>query len=127
MPDPLSERYREFLEGSYDGVDRVVLNAYFRIGNSGDGFRAWWRKLEGSEEHLDNTHLLRMAGRFSRRLRAFAQARGLPVIECRRGERKHESNLARHAGKPGLFLILIGKAQAPAPAGAQCALCLGCF
>src|SRR5215472_17911626 len=37
MPDPLSERYRELLEGSYDGVDRIVLNAYFRMGHSGGG------------------------------------------------------------------------------------------
>ena len=59
MPDPLSERYRELLEGSYACVDRVVLNAYFRMGHSGGGFRAWWRKLEGSEEHLDNTQARR--------------------------------------------------------------------
>jgi hypothetical protein len=100
------------LEGSYDCVDRIVLNAYFRMGHSGGGFRAWWPKLEGSEE--DNAHLMRMAGRFSRRLRAFAQARSLPVIECKRGERKHEiaeEYLARHPGKSGL--ILIGKAPAP--------------
>jgi len=116
MPDPLSERYRDLLEGSYDCVDRIVLNSYFRMGHSGGGFRTWWQKLEGSEEHLDNTHLLRRAGRFSRRLRAFAQARGIPVVECKRGERKHEiaeEYLAHHTGQPGLFLILIGKAQAP--------------
>ena len=59
---------------------------------------------------------MRMAGRFSRRLRAFAKAKGIPVIDCRRGERKHEiaeQYLTGHSGKPGLFLILIGKAQAP--------------
>ena len=116
MADELSKRYMDILEGSYDCVDRIVLNAYFRMGHSGGGFRAWWQKLDGSDEHLDNAHLMRMAGRFSRRLRAFAKARGIPVIECKRGERKHEiaeEYLARHPGRPGLFLILIGKAQAP--------------
>jgi hypothetical protein len=116
MPDPLSEGYRELLEGSYDCVDRLVLNAYFRMGHSPGGFRTWWRQLTGSEETLDNTHLMRLAGRFSRRLRAFAQAQGIPVVDCRRGERKHEiaeEYLARHTGKPGLFLILVSKAQAP--------------
>ena len=116
MPDPLSKHYAELLEGSYDCVDRVVLNAYFRMGHSGGGFRAWWQKLYGSEEHLDNAHLMRMAGRFSRRLWAFAEARGIPVIECKRGERKHaiaEEYLARHTGNPGLFLVLISKAPAP--------------
>ena len=108
MQDPWSERYQQLLEGSYDCVDRIVLNAYFRMGHTGGGFRAWWQKLEGSEKHVDNAHLMRMAGRFSRRLRAFAKARGIPVIECKRGERKHqigEEYLACHTGKPGLFLI----------------------
>ena len=116
MPDPLSERYRELLEGSYDCVDRIVLNAYFRMGHSAGGFRTWWRQLTGSEETLDNTHLMRLAGRFSRRLRAFAQAKGIPVVDCRRGERKHEiaeQYLTSHTGRPGLFLILVSKAPAP--------------
>lgn len=116
MPDPLSKHYADLLEGSYDCVDRIVLNAYFRMGHSGGGFRAWWQKLYGSEEHLDNAHLMRLAGRFSRRLRAFAKARRIPVVDCRPGERKHEiaeEYLSRHTGKPGLFLILVSKAQAP--------------
>jgi len=46
------------------------------MGHSGGGFRTWWQKLNGSEEHLDNAHLMRVAGRFSRRLRAFPKARG---------------------------------------------------
>jgi hypothetical protein len=37
MPDQLSDLYSEFLEGGYDCVDRIVLNAYFRMG--GDGGR----------------------------------------------------------------------------------------
>jgi hypothetical protein len=41
-----------------------VLNAYFRMGHTAGGFRVWWRTLTGSEETLDNTHLMRMAGRF---------------------------------------------------------------
>ena len=68
MPDQLSSLYSEFLEGGYDCVDRVVLNAYFSMGQSGSGFRAWWRELYGSDENLDDNHLMRMAGRFSRRL-----------------------------------------------------------
>jgi hypothetical protein len=116
MPDPLSKYYADLLEGSYDCVDRIVLNAYFRMGHSGGGFRTWWQKLYGSDKYLDNAHLMRMAGRLSRRLRAFAKARGIPIIDCKRGERKHEiaeEYLSRPSGKPGLFLILISKAQAP--------------
>jgi hypothetical protein len=32
MADSLSDRYADLLTGSYDCVDRIVLNAYFRMG-----------------------------------------------------------------------------------------------
>jgi hypothetical protein len=116
MADELSQRCADLLEGSYDCVDRIVLNAYFRLCYSGGGFREWWRRLMGSEEQLDNAHLMRMAGRFSRRVRGFARAHGIPVIDCRRGERKHEiaeEYLATHTVKRGLFMILGARAIAP--------------
>ena len=90
MPDSLSDRYAELLTGSYDCVDRIVLNAFFRMGHGPGGFRVWWRALTGSEETLDNTHLMRMAGRFSRRIHGYAKANGIPVVHCPAGERKHE-------------------------------------
>src|SRR6516164_1265056 len=90
MPDSLSERYQDLLTGSYDCVDRIVLNAYFRMGHDPGGFRCWWRALTGSDETLDHTHLMRLSGRFSRRLRGYAKAKGIPVVDGRAGERKHE-------------------------------------
>jgi hypothetical protein len=90
MPDSLSERYTDLLTGSYDCVDRIVLNAYFRMGHDPGGFRLWWRALSGSDETLDNTHLMRMAGRFNRRVRGYAKAQCIPVVDCPVGERKHE-------------------------------------
>ena len=114
--DELSERYGELLQGSYDCVDRIVLNAYFPLGHNPGGFRVWWRRLhDGCEEQLDNTHLMRMAGRFSRRVRGFAKAHGIPVIDCGRGERKHriaEAYLATHRVSRGVFLILVARAAA---------------
>ena len=115
MPDQLSALYSEFLEGGYDCVDRVVCNAYFSMGQSGGGFRMWWRELYGSDENLDNNHLMRMAGRFSRRLRAWAEANHVPVEYCAPKVRKHEiaeEQLSPARMKPGLFLILISKAPA---------------
>jgi hypothetical protein len=50
----------------------------------------WWQALIGSEETLDNTHLMRLAGRFSRRIHGYAKASGIPVVHCPAGERKHE-------------------------------------
>ncbi len=32
MADELTERYGELLTGSYDRVDRIVLNAYYPLG-----------------------------------------------------------------------------------------------
>src|SRR5208337_1270287 len=92
MPESLSDRYAELLSGSYDCTDRIVLNAYFRMGHTPGGFRVWWGTLTGSEETLDNAHLMRMAGRFSRRLHEY---------------------LTKTQITKGLFLILVGRAQAP--------------
>src|SRR6202165_2349979 len=90
MSDGLSTLYQDLLHGSYDCVDRIVLNAYFRMGHSPGGFRVWWRALTGSDETLENAYLMRMAGRFSRRVRGYAKAHNIPVIDCSVGERKHD-------------------------------------
>jgi hypothetical protein len=71
--------------------------------------------LNGSDEHLDNAHLMRMAGRFSRRLRAWAEAHKIPVVDCAVGERKHEiaeEYLSTHQVRPGLFMILVFRSPA---------------
>jgi len=117
VADDFSGRYGDLLTGSYDCVDRIVLNAYFTIGHNPGGFRCWWRRLHGgSDEQLDDTHLMRMAGRFARRVKAWASANGVPVIYCKAGERKHliaEEHLAAHPPPgPGVFLILAAKAPA---------------
>jgi hypothetical protein len=68
------------LGGSYDCVDRIVLNAHFRMGHDPGGFRLWWRTLSGSDETLENIYLMRMAGRFSRRVHGYAKAYGNPEV-----------------------------------------------
>jgi hypothetical protein len=116
MADQLSDRYQDLLDGTYDCVDRIVLNAYFRPGHNAGGFRVWWRRLTGSDDGLDNAHLMRMAGRFSRRVRAYAKAHRIPVIDCGVDERKHElaeQHLTTTKVPEGVFLILVGRAQAP--------------
>jgi hypothetical protein len=116
MADQLSERYQDLMTGSYDCVDRIVLNAYFRQGHNPGGFRVWWQNLTGSVKTLDNAHLMRLSGRFSRRVRAYAKASGIPLIDCRPGERKHdiaEEHLKKTPVAQGVFLILVARAQAP--------------
>src|SRR5437667_8894624 len=71
--DNFTSYHEELLEGHYDCVDRIVVNAYFEYAQSAGGFRSWWRALMGSDETLDRAHLERMAGRFKRRLEAYAK------------------------------------------------------
>jgi hypothetical protein len=116
MADGLTDLYRELLIGSYDCVDRIVLNGYFRMGHDPGGFRVWWRALTGSDDTLENVYLMRMAGRFSRRIYGYAKAHHIPVVKCSVGDRKHdiaEEYLAKTKVTRGVFLILVGRAQAP--------------
>ena len=120
MADDFAARYAGLLTGSYDCVDRIVLNAYYPLGSSPGGFRTWWRRLIGGSDAeadavLDNTHLMRLAGRFARRVRAWAADNTVPVIDCTAGERKHliaEEYLRTHSVGPGVFMILVAKAPA---------------
>ncbi len=114
MVDEFSERYADLLTGSYDCVDRIVLNAYYPRGHNPGGFRVWWRRWhQESDEQLDNAHLMRLAGRFARRVRAWAEAHQVPVIDCKAEERKHriaEEYLREHTVGVGVFLILVARA-----------------
>ena len=116
MADDFSERYGDLLTGSYDCVDRIVLTAYFWLGLNPGGFRCWWRRLHGgSDDQLDDTHLIRMAGRFARRVKAWAAANQVPLMYCTAGQRKHliaEEYLQIHVVRPGVFMILAAKAPA---------------
>jgi len=117
MPsDELSTYYNDLLDGSYDCVDRIVLNAHFPLCYSAGGFRFWWRRLHnGSDAELDDAHLMRMAGHFSRRVRGWSKANDVPVIDCSSEEDKHEiaaQHLNNNPGVRGVFLILVGRAIA---------------
>src|SRR5215510_2921024 len=116
MTDGMSTLYQDLLSGSYDCVDRIVLNAYFRMGHNPAGFRLWWRQLTGSDETLENARLMRLAGRFSRRIHGYAKGHNIPVVNCSAGDRKHdiaEEHLAKTSVTHGLFLVLVGRAQPP--------------
>ena len=115
--DEFSLRYSDLLTGSYDCVDRIVLNAFFPLGYNPGGFRVWWRRWhDDSDAELDNTHLMRLAGRFARRVKAWGAANQVPVMFCKAGQRKHriaEQYLATHDVGVGVFLVLVAKAPAP--------------
>jgi hypothetical protein len=114
--DQFSQYYADFLDGTYDCVDRIVLNAYFQLAQTPGGLRVWWRELYGSDDKLDKTHLMRIAGRFGRRLSAYAEKEGIPIIDVPSGQRKHEiaaQYLPQNPDFVGVFVILTGRASAP--------------
>ena len=115
-PDDFTEYHAELLDSTYDCVDRIVLKAYCPLLHSPGGFRTWWRQLSGSDEDLNDNHLMRLAGRFSRRVHAWAKRRRIRVVHCRPGERKHELAEAHLPSDPdfrGVFLVLVSKMRAP--------------
>lgn len=74
-------------------------------------------RIDRFDDTLENTHLMRLAGRFSRRIRGFAKANGIPALDCPAGEREHEladEYLTKTKVTRGLFLVLVSRAQAPA-------------
>ncbi len=104
MTDDFTGRYGDLIHGSYDCADRVALNAFFSIRHNPGGFRSWWRRLHGSDDQLDDAHLMRMAGRFARRVKAWAAANAVPVIFCTAGQRKQliaSSTWKRTRWRPG--------------------------
>lgn len=114
--DEFTEYHAELLDGSYDCMDRLVLNAYFPVGMTGGGLRSWWRLLHGDDAKLDDGRLREMAGTFSRRLSAFCAQQKIPLIEAQAGERKHEiaqAHLPKDKDFSGLFLVITGNAPAP--------------
>jgi hypothetical protein len=77
MTDGLSTLYQDLLGGSYDCVDRIVLNAYFRMGHDPGGFRVWWQALTGSDEQRTFTsELFSMPGTQRTRSRGRRRHRG---------------------------------------------------
>jgi hypothetical protein len=114
--DALSEYVGDLLEGSYDCVDRVVIKGYFRLGQQGAGMRVWWRSLRGSDDGRRPSVFREMAGTFSRRLRAYAQKRDIPLIKCSDTGKRPFEVAAEYAPKDpkkkGVYLILITRAPA---------------
>lgn len=114
MIDSFSQPYADLIEGSYECPDRIVLNAYFGLGHSAGGFRSWWRHWYGTDDNLDKTNLMRLAGRFSRRLQSYTEAHHIPFLRSNSEERKHliaQQYLPKEPAFTGLFLVLVSRAS----------------
>jgi hypothetical protein len=114
--DPFTRQHASLLDGSYDVVDRIVLRAYFGLGGSGGGFCYWWKKLYGTLDNLDDAHLMRFAGRFSRRVRGWAKKHNVPVVYCHAGERKSQiaqEHVPTDPSFKGIFAVLVNRVPTP--------------
>lgn len=110
--DKLSKHYDEILEGKYDCPDRIVLNGYFIQGCIPGGFRNWFRALSGSDKGLNNKTLMKMSGRFGRRVNAFCKSKNIPLVYFKAGERKHERAeelIPKDKSFEGLFAIFVAR------------------
>lgn len=108
-----SEHYADLLEGQYDCIDRIVLNAYYPKLLSGGGLRDWWRQFQGSDEGLNTAALMRMAGVVSQRVQAYCKKNNIPFIHYQTGERKHEDAaklLPSDGAYEGIFAIFCSRA-----------------
>src|SRR5690348_11035627 len=87
--DELSSYYASLLEGSYDCIDRIVVNAYYPLGQTGGGIRHWWRVWKGSDKTLSDAGMKAVAGDYARRLKAWCKKHSVPWIECSGDVEKH--------------------------------------
>jgi len=111
--DNITEHYWEIIEGTYDCIDRLVLNAYYPQLLIPGGFRNWYRDLKGSDKELDNAALMRMAGRFGRRIKAFCESQHIPLTFFKPGERKHEAAellIPQDPSFSGIFAVFVSRA-----------------
>jgi hypothetical protein len=57
-PDDFSQYHAELLDGIYDCVDRIVLNAFFPLGQTGGGMRRNHRPSAGLKNSQDSDNML---------------------------------------------------------------------
>lgn len=114
--DSFSQFYAPLLHDSYDVVDRILINARFTLCASGGGFRYWWEQMYGDFKNLNDTYLMRMAGRYSRRVNGWAKKNNVPVVYCEKGVRKDKLINQYYPEDPnytGVFAIFATKMPAP--------------
>ena len=115
--DEFSLRYSDLVTGSYDCVDRIVLNAFYPLGYHPGGLRTWWRRLARRQRRRAGQHPSDADGRAlcppGQGLGRGQRGAG-DLLSA--GERKHriaEAYLATHDVGIGVFLVLVAKAPAP--------------
>jgi len=111
--DSLTKHYEPLLDGVYDCIDRIVLNAYCPMLMVPGGVRNWYRIMEGNDKDMSDATMMRYAGRFSRRVQAFCKKKNIPFVHFQTGKRKHEeANKIIPGDKSfvGVFAVFVSRA-----------------
>jgi len=111
--DSLTKHYQPLLDGEYDCIDRIVLNAYSPLLLVPGGVRNWYRTMEGSDKDMSDASMMRYAGRFSRRVQSFCKKKNIPFVYFPIGERKHiEAELLKPQDRSfiGIFAVFVSRA-----------------
>jgi hypothetical protein len=111
--DSLSEHYTPVLEGVYDCIDRIVLNAYCPMLITPGGVRNWYRIMENGDYDMSDANMMRYAGRFSRRVQSFCKKKNIPFVYFKTGERKHEeAEMIKPKDKSfiGIYAVFVSRA-----------------
>jgi DNA-binding MarR family transcriptional regulator len=111
--DDLSTHYAPLLDGKYDCIDRIVLNAFYPMLLQPGGVRNWYRLLKGEDASLKTEGLMRFAGRISRRVEAYCKSKGIPFLRYNTGERKHEDAqklIPQDKNFTGIFAVFCARA-----------------
>jgi hypothetical protein len=114
--DDFSTYLAQFLEGSYDCLDRITVNAFYQLGQTGGGIRSWWRKWKGSDKGLSDAGMKAVAGDFGRRVKAWCDKHRVPFVNCYAGEDKRQiaqSLLPKDPKFQGVFAVLVGRTSGP--------------
>jgi hypothetical protein len=114
--DEFTRYYAPLLDDMYDVVDRITINARYNFACSPGGFRQWWFDRFGTFDNLDDTVLMRLAGRYGRRVHGWADKHGIPVVDCPKGVRKDrliKDYLPSDPDFIGVFAIFTTRRPAP--------------
>lgn len=114
--DDLTRDLSDRLEGHYDCMDRITLTGFFPLGSTSGGLLHWWNALAGNQT-LTEAKLRAFSGTFSRRLRAWAEKNGVPVVDFAIGDKtKHEQAeklQPKEREFTGVFAVFVARAPAP--------------
>ena len=113
--DTLGTHYEDLIEGSYDSIDRMVINAYSDLLHSAGGLRHWWRNMYGDDSDLTTNRLMRLSARYHRSVKSWCRSSNVPFISFKTGERKSEKAKAlqpKQGGFEGIFAVFLARSTA---------------